>query len=217
MTHRRMNTTPMAAGAKGLFGVLGRAMSGGGLFMTDSPHPPGRGSGCLAAKFRAASWNSTYAGQGYLIHRHGFLSDAGSSWASVFSARSVAASSGRRLHHAKADRHVQSVGRACGESSPTISRRANPAVHPGHVGMFSESLNFDVTLLPGFCEHDLRWRRLVWRGSRARKSMAAALTLPNLAHATRRYLAKTTANRRATRHRRRHRGLRSGGLFGNNR
>jgi len=30
-----LNTTPMTAGAKGLFGVLGRAFSGGGLFMTE--------------------------------------------------------------------------------------------------------------------------------------------------------------------------------------
>jgi uncharacterized protein (AIM24 family) len=31
----QLNTTAMTAGTKGLFGVLGRALSGGGLFMTE--------------------------------------------------------------------------------------------------------------------------------------------------------------------------------------
>src|SRR5471030_2597160 len=45
-----MNTTPMAAGAKGLFGVLGRALSGGGLFMTEFTAPSGPGLVAFAAK-----------------------------------------------------------------------------------------------------------------------------------------------------------------------
>jgi len=69
-----MNTTPMAAGAKGLFGVLGRAMSGGGLFMTEFTAPAGPGLVAFAAKVpgRIMELDVT-PGQGYLIHRHGFL------------------------------------------------------------------------------------------------------------------------------------------------
>ena len=36
-----MNTTPMAAGAKGLFGVLGRAISGGGRARPEEEQQPG--------------------------------------------------------------------------------------------------------------------------------------------------------------------------------
>ena len=32
-----LNTTPMTAGAKSVWGVLGRAISGGGIFMTEYP------------------------------------------------------------------------------------------------------------------------------------------------------------------------------------
>ena len=37
----QLKTTAMTAGAKGLFGVLGRALSGGGLFMTEYTVPAG--------------------------------------------------------------------------------------------------------------------------------------------------------------------------------
>ena len=40
----------MTAGAKGLFGVLGRALAGGGLFMTEFTAPAGPGLVAFAAK-----------------------------------------------------------------------------------------------------------------------------------------------------------------------
>jgi uncharacterized protein (AIM24 family) len=61
--------------------------------------------------------------------------------------------------------------------------------HPGHVGMFSETVNFDVTLLPGisnmfFGGDGLFVARLTGPG----KVWLQSLTLPNLAHAISPYM-----------------------------
>jgi len=63
--------------------------------------------------------------------------------------------------------------------------------HPGHVGMFEESVSFDVTLLPGiqnmiFGGDGLFVARLMGPG----KVWLQSLTLPNLAHAIAPYLGR---------------------------
>src|SRR5580698_11202600 len=64
-----LNTTPMTAGAKGLFGVLGRALSGGGLFMTEFTAPAGPGLVAFAAKVPGRIMEvAVEPGTGYLIH-----------------------------------------------------------------------------------------------------------------------------------------------------
>ena len=69
-----MNTTAMTAGAKGIFGVLGRALSGGGLFMTEFTAPAGPGLVAFAAKVPGRIMEvAVTPGQSYMIHRHGFL------------------------------------------------------------------------------------------------------------------------------------------------
>jgi uncharacterized protein (AIM24 family) len=64
-------------------------------------------------------------------------------------------------------------------------------VHPGHVGMFEESVNFDVTFLQGirnifFGGDGLFVARLTGPG----KVYLQSLTLPHLAHAIAPYLGK---------------------------
>ena len=44
-----LNTTTQTGGARGLFGALGRALSGGGLFMTEFSAPNGPGGVAFAA------------------------------------------------------------------------------------------------------------------------------------------------------------------------
>ena len=63
------------------------------------------------------------------------------------------------------------------------------SAHPGHVGMFSESVNFDVTLLPGIGNMFFGGDGLfVARLSGPGKVWLQSLTLPNLAHAISPYL-----------------------------
>ena len=188
-----MNTTPMAAGAKGIFGVLGRALAGGGLFMTEFTAPGGPGLVAFAAKVpgRIMEVNVT-PGQGYLIHRHGFLcATAGVELAMGFQ-RSLGAGvfggdgfvmqrlSGSCTAWVELGGEVIEYDLAPGESI---------SAHPGHVGMFSESINFDVTLLPGISNMFFGGDGLfVARLSGPGKVWLQSLTLPNLAHAISPYL-----------------------------
>jgi uncharacterized protein (AIM24 family) len=69
-----LNTTPMTAGAKALFGVLGRALAGGGLFMTEYSAQGGPGLIAFASKVPGHILEvDVQPGLGYLVHRHGFL------------------------------------------------------------------------------------------------------------------------------------------------
>src|SRR5215469_8123568 len=70
----QLKTTTMTAGAKGLFGILGRALSGGGLFMTEYTAPSGNGLIAFAAKVPGQIVQlDVQPGHGYMVHRHGFL------------------------------------------------------------------------------------------------------------------------------------------------
>ena len=194
----QMNTTPMAAGAKGIFGVLGRALSGGGLFMTEFTAPGGPGLVAFAAKVPGSIMAMTVApGQGYLIHRHGFLCATEGVELAIGFQRSLGGGifggdgfimqrlSGSCTAWVELGGEVITYDLAPGESL---------MVHPGHVGMFSESINFDVTLLPGirnmfFGGDGLFVARLTGPG----KVWLQSLTLPNLAHAISPYLGKAEA------------------------
>ena len=188
-----MNTTPMAAGAKGLFGVLGRALSGGGLFMTEFTAPSGPGLVAFAAKVPGHIVEVPVApGAGYMIHRHGFLCATAGVELGIGFQRSLGAGvfggdgfimqrlSGSCTAWVELGGAIVTYDLAPGEMLQ---------VHPGHIGMFTESINFDVTLLPGignmfFGGDGLFVARLVGPG----KVWLQSLTLPNLAHAIAPYL-----------------------------
>ena len=66
-------------------------------------------------------------------------------------------------------------------------------VHPGHIGMFQDSVNFDVTFMRGFANalfggDGLFVARLTGPG----KVWLQTLTVPNLAHAIAPYLSGRT-------------------------
>jgi uncharacterized protein (AIM24 family) len=183
-----MNTTAMTAGAKGLFGVLGRAFAGGGLFMTEFTAPAGPGLVAFAAKIPGSIMEvAVTPGQSYMIHRHGFLCGTYGVELGVGFQRSLGAGifggdgfkmqrlSGNCTAWVELGGEVITYDLAPGE---TIY------VHPGHVGMFSESINFDVQLMPGiknmfFGGDGIFVARLTGPG----KVWLQSLTLPNLAHA----------------------------------
>ena len=110
-----MNTTAMTAGAKGIFGVLGRALSGGGLFMTEV-HRTGRtGADRVRGKnSRPYHGSERNAGSGlpdpspWLLvrHRRRRTRDGLSAFTRGGRFRR------RRLRHAAFERFVHGVGRA---------------------------------------------------------------------------------------------------------
>jgi uncharacterized protein (AIM24 family) len=70
----QLHTTTQTAGARGLFSVLGRALSGGGLFMTEYSPMGSPGMIAFAAKVPGTIHEvEVGAGHSYMIHKHGFL------------------------------------------------------------------------------------------------------------------------------------------------
>ena len=188
-----MNTTPMTAGAKGLFGVIGRALSGGGLFMTEYSAQGGAGLIAFAAKVPGHIVEiDVQPGAGYLIHRHGFLCATRGIELSIGFQRGLGAGifggngfvlqrmSGSATAWVELGGSIVTYDLAPGETLQ---------VHPGHIGMFAESVNFDIQLIRGisnmfFGGDGIFVARLTGPG----KVWLQTLTLPNLAHAIAPYM-----------------------------
>lgn len=190
-----LNTTPLAAGAKGLLGVLGRALSGGGLFMTEYSAQGSPGLIAFAAKIPGQIVElAVHPNHGYLVHRHGFLCATGGVQLAMGFQRSLGAGifggdgfvlqrlSGECTAWVELGGAIVTYDLVPGEVLQ---------VHPGHVGIFEESVNFDVTFLRGirnifFGGDGLFVARLTGPG----KVWLQSLTLPNLAHAIAPYLGR---------------------------
>jgi uncharacterized protein (AIM24 family) len=193
-----MNTTAMTAGAKGLFGVLGRALSGGGIFMTEYSTQGGPGLVAFAAKIPGRIMEvDVQPGAGYMIHRHGFLCATRGIELTMGFQRGLGAGifggngfvlqkiSGTSTAWVELGGEVITYDLAPGETMQ---------VHPGHVGMFAESVTFDVTMIKGisnmfFGGDGIFVARLTGPG----KIWLQSLTLPNLAHAISPYLGGAAA------------------------
>ena len=188
-----MRTTAYAAGAKSIWGAIGRAFSGGGLFMTEYSAPASPGVIAFAAKIPGSILQvDVPAGHSYLIHRHGFLCGTEGLQLGTGFQRSLGAGifggdgfllqrlSGPCTAWVELGGEVVSYDLAAGETLK---------VHPGHIGMFQDSVNFDITLMRGFSNalfggDGLFIARLTGPG----KVWLQTLTLPNLAHAISPYL-----------------------------
>jgi uncharacterized protein (TIGR00266 family) len=183
-----LKTTTQAAGAKGLFGVLGRALAGGGLFMTEYTAQGGNGMIAFAAKIPGQIMQvDVQPGREYLIHRHGFLcATEGVNFgigfqqglgAGIFGGNGFILQklSGTSTAFVELGGEVVTYDLAAGE---TIK------VHPGHVGMFESSVNFNITFMKGianvlFGGDGLFIAQLTGPG----KVWLQTMTMPNLAHA----------------------------------
>lgn len=199
----QMNTTTQTAGAKGIFGVLKRAVAGGGIFMTEYAAQGGSGTIAFSAKIPGGIVAvDVQPGHGYMIHRHGFLCATNGVELSIALQQSLGAGifGGNGFI-------LQKLGGTCqawvelGGEIVTYDLQPNEVlqVHPGHVGMFEESVNFDITTIRGiknllFGADGIFIARLTGPG----KVWLQSLTLPNLAHALTPYLPKVEAESAAT-------------------
>ena len=188
----RMQTSVKAAGANGFSGILKRMIGGGGLFMTEYTAENEVGSLSFAAKIPGQIVSvKTTPQNAYLIHRHGFLCGTEGIELGVGFQRAMAGlfgGSGFLLQR------LSGYGEAWIELGGQIVTKELAAgetlfVHPGHVGMFEESVAFDVTTVPGirnlfFGGNGIFMARLCGPG----KVWLQSLTLPNLAHALSPYM-----------------------------
>jgi uncharacterized protein (TIGR00266 family) len=191
----QLKTTTMTAGAKGIFGVLGRALSGGGLFMTEYTAPGGNGLIAFAAKVPGQIMQvDVQPGHGYMIHRHGFLCATHGLELSMGFQQSLGAGifGGNGFI-------LQKLAGTCSAwvelGGEIVTYDLQPGetiqVHPGHIGMFQDSVNFDIRMMRGitnavFGADGLFIAHLTGPG----KVWLQTLTLPNLAHALMPYMGK---------------------------
>lgn len=182
-----MHTTTATGGARGIWGAVTRAIGGGGLFMTEFSAEGDRGMVAFAAKVPGAILPVEIGGgRSYMVHRHGFLCGTEGLDVSVGFQQSLGAGifGGNGFILQK----VAGNGSAWVELGGEIITYDLPAgaslrVHPGHVGMFEDSVGFDITLVRGirnliFGGDGLFLARLTGPG----KVWLQTLTMPNLAH-----------------------------------
>jgi uncharacterized protein (AIM24 family) len=180
-----MNTTTKAAGAKNIFGALGRAMAGGGLFMTE--YTAQAAPGMVAILPIEVTPDRTY-----MVHSHGFLAATEGVELGVGFQRKLGAGlfGGEGFV-------LQKLGGSCtawvelGGEVVTYHLAAGETlqVHPGHIGMFDSSVTFDIKLMKGlknmfFGGDGLFVAHLTGPG----RVWTQSLTMSNLAHALMPYL-----------------------------
>ncbi len=192
-----LRTGLQVGGSGGLFGVFRRVAGGGSLFLT---HYSAEGApGLLAFATRVPGHILPIAvtpGRNYLVHRHGFLCGTPGVALSVGFQQSLGAGifGGDGFILQKVSGSGEAWIELDGEVVPyELAAGETLRVHPGHVGMFDEGVNFGITRIPGI-------RNLLFGGDGI---FLAALTGPgrvwlqslplaNLAHALSPYLPRMT-------------------------
>jgi uncharacterized protein (TIGR00266 family) len=194
----QMRTTTNTGGSRGLWGAITRAVSGGGLFMTEFSASGGMGAVAFAAKVPGQILEVTVQpGRGYLVHRHGFLCATMGVELTAALQRSLGAGvfGGEGFVLQRLSGSCQAWVELGGEIvSHELAPGESLLVHPGHVGMFEESVAFDITTIRGisnalFGGDGLFLVQLTGPG----RIWLQTLTMPNLAHALSPYLAQHAA------------------------
>jgi uncharacterized protein (TIGR00266 family) len=190
----QLHTTTQTAGARGLFGAIGRALSGGGLFMTEYSPYGGPGLVAFAAKVPGTIHQlEVPPGHAYMIHKHGFLCATEGVNLSIGFQRQLGAGifGGNGFIMQRLAGPCTAFVELGGESVLYDLRPGESIMaHPGHVGMFQDSINFDVTFMRGirnaiFGGDGLFIAKLTGPG----KVWLQSMTVPNLAHALSPYLS----------------------------
>ncbi len=150
----QMRTSTSAGGQQGgLMAVLGRAVAGGTLFMTEYQAVGGPGLVAYTAKLPGVIMPLEVSPQAsYVVHRHGFMcATTGVQFSVAFNQRlgaGIFGGAGFRMQRLSG--HGLAFVEMHGEIVVYDLQPGNTLrVHPGHVGMFQEGVRFSVTTMPG--------------------------------------------------------------------
>ena len=199
----QLHTTTPTAGARGLFSVLGRALAGGGLFMTEYSATGGAGMVAFSAKVPGTIHEVQVApGHSYMIHKHGFLCATEGAQLSIGFQRGLGAGlfGGNGFILQRLSGPCTAFVELGGECVVyELPPGQSLLVHPGHIGMFQDSVTFDITFMRGirnalFGGDGLFIGRLTGPG----KVWLQSMTVPGLAHAIAPYLSGEEATSAAT-------------------
>lgn len=194
----QMTTHTQFGGGGGFMGAFKRVAGGGSLFMTEYRANGAPGMVAFATKLPGAIVPvNVDNGRGYMIHRHGFVCGTDGINLGVGFQRNLGAGlfggDGFRLQR------IEGQGQAWVElGGEIVMYDLKPGetlgVIPGHVGMFEDGVNFDITMVKGirnvmFGADALFLATLTGPG----KVWIQSLTVAGLAHVLQPYLGKQTA------------------------
>jgi uncharacterized protein (TIGR00266 family) len=183
----------------GLFGALKRALSGGTFFMTEYTAYGVPGTVAFATKLPGAFIPLEFPGdKTYLVHRHGFVCGTPGVQFTIGFQQTLGAGifGGEGFTLQKLSGKGKAFVSLSGEIvSYDLKRGETLRVHPGHVGMFEQTVHFEMTMVPGianklFGGDGLFLVALTGPG----KVWLQSLPLPNLAHALIPYLPATSSH-----------------------
>jgi uncharacterized protein (TIGR00266 family) len=187
--------TSVGGQSGGFFSALKRAISGGTFFMTEYTAAGAGGTVAFATKLPGHFIPLDLRGdRGYMVHRHGFVCGTPGVLFSIGFQQTLGA--GIFGGEGYVLQKVAGQGRAFVSLSGevvTYDLKAGETlrVHPGHVGMFEDAVQFQITSVPGianklFGGDGLFLVALTGPG----RVWLQSLPLPNLAHAIAPYLPR---------------------------
>ncbi len=149
-----MHTHTQAAGGGGFLGAIKRMAGGGTLFMTEYTAQGYPGEIAFATKVpgHIVPLELHGDGQEYMVHRRGFL--CGTAGIALGFAFQQSLGAGIFGGDGFILQRISGAGTAWLElSGEVVVRDLQPGetlrVHPGHVGAFASSVNFQITRIPG--------------------------------------------------------------------
>jgi uncharacterized protein (TIGR00266 family) len=193
----RLSTTTKGAGQSGVMGVLKRAVAGSTIFMTEYRAEGATGTVSFATKMPGEIRPVAVApDREYLVSRHGFLAGTDGVTLSLAFQKKLGAGvfsgngfllqrlSGSGVAWIELSGELMEYHLAAGESIH---------VHPGHVGIFDATMDFDVEVVKGirnmlFGADSIFLVRITGPGM----VWLQSLPLPNLAHALSPFLERET-------------------------
>ncbi|HVB05329.1 MAG TPA: AIM24 family protein [Acidimicrobiales bacterium] len=152
-TNIEMSQTANTGGGGGLMAGLKRMAGGGGLFLTRYRSTGGQGSVSFAAKMPGRIFPVEINAQGgYLVHRHGWLCGTSGITPTVGLQQSFRGGlwGGDGFVLERLEGNGTAWVELAGEIiSYDLAAGQSLLVHPGHVGVFQDSVSFQITRVPG--------------------------------------------------------------------
>jgi uncharacterized protein (AIM24 family) len=198
----QLSQTTNTGGGGGIMAGLKRMAGGGGLFLTRYEAAGGPGMVSFASKVPGRIFPvEVNPGHGYVVHRHGWVCGTPGITPSVALQQSFRGGlwGGEGFVLQKLEGQGQAWIELAGEMTTyELAAGQSLLVHPGHVGMFNDSVTFSVIRLPGIANRYMggdghHLVSLTGPGSIWLQSMP----LPVLAHALSEYLGGSDSGRDA--------------------
>ncbi|MCL4413277.1 MAG: AIM24 family protein [Acidimicrobiales bacterium] len=149
----QMSQTMGTGGKHGVMAGIKRAMGGGGVFLTRYEAGGGQATVAFAAKLPGRIFPVTVAsGAGFLVHRHGWLCATPGVVPSVGLQQSFRGGlwGGEGFILEKLEGEGTAWVELAGETvTYDLAAGQSILVHPGHVGVFQDSVSFQITRVPG--------------------------------------------------------------------